>query len=104
MQLEPLYLPAAAEQLDKLNGNAGDALWDAIIDTLELICENPESGIARVHRVLSQGGNAFWGVPVDCPDPDNYVVFWTDGHDDDGVAVAVIHYVGPLPNEMSLRR
>jgi hypothetical protein len=91
--LEPVYSPEASKQLDRLEGDPSQgALWDAVADAIDLICDAPTSADARREALRTLNGQTVWKVPVRCRIPDeDWVVLWQPRGGD-----ALIAYIGPL--------
>lgn len=93
--LEPLYQPGVDQALDEIENDPERAkLWDSVVDTLTMICQESGSSFARRYQMaMAFPGHVIWRVPVPSGSEDrNYSVLWSqDGGD------AVIHYVGPWP-------
>lgn len=87
MSLTPRYTSAAAQTLG--SGSISDQLWDAIVDTIELICDSPDSREARRSQLRGAGGKPYWKVPVRTGD--DWCVLWWPRDE-----FADIYYIGPL--------
>jgi plasmid stabilization system protein ParE len=88
---EPAYGEHVSLILDKIeNDSSRRALWNAICDAIDLVCDHPDS--AEVHReaIRLPSGATVWQVPIRCSvEDDDWVLLWyPDGED------AVIAYVG----------
>jgi hypothetical protein len=89
--LEPAYGEPVVLILDKIeNDPTRRALWNAICDAIDLICDHPDSGEARRDELNTTHSKTVWQVPIRCPiEDDNWVLLWyPDGPD------AKIVYVG----------
>jgi hypothetical protein len=97
-KLEPSYQPEAWQQLDALQGGADAALWDAVVDALEMICRDDQDGTGRSYRIQGQNGRLMWAVRVAAranvviPQHVEVLVAVPGGHPE-----ALIYYVGLLP-------
>ena len=91
--LEPVYSPDASKQLDRLEDDPSQgALWEAVVDAIDLICDAPTSAEARRGALRTPNGQTVWKVPVRCHIPDeDWVVLWQPRDKD-----ALIAYIGPL--------
>jgi len=91
--LEPVYSPEASKQLDRLEDDPNEgALWDAVVDAIDLICDAPTSAEARRDALRTPNGQTVWKVPVRYYIPEeDWVVLWQPRGDD-----ALIAYIGPL--------
>jgi hypothetical protein len=89
--LEPAFSELADRQLREVEGHPDRrALWNAICDVVDLICDHPDSALARRELIHLPSGAHIWQIPIRCPvEDDNWVLLW---HQDGGDAV--IHYVG----------
>lgn len=102
MRLEPVYRPDVAKQLDQLETDTNVDLRDAIVDTLTMICADSHDGTGRAYRIKSlRGDTAVWAVFVPCREPDDWYVLWDHHRDEEGIDLAVLYYVGPLPRGMA---
>ena len=92
--LEPAYGEGVDEDLDLIeNDESKSALWNAVINTLQFICDNPTSAQARRNAIRYPSGRTAWRVPIRCPSEDeNWSTVW---YQDDGEAVFT--YVGVWP-------
>ena len=91
--LTPEYGEPATSALDSIEPDpARKALWNAICDAIDLICDHPGSREARVEQVrLVEPKLSVWQVPVRCrSEDDDWVVWWHQDGD-----LAVIPYIGP---------
>lgn len=97
-KLEPSYQPEAWQQLDALQSGADAALWDAVVDALEMICRDDQDGTGRSYRIQGQNGRLMWAARVATrhDDQDLYVL-WDDDVSPSGHPEALIYYVGLLP-------
>lgn len=96
-RLQPNYEEPADSQLSALQGHPDDAFWNAVVDTLEMICADDDDGVGRAHRV-SGPLRSMWAVRIPHRDPDNWFVLWEHDTAPDGTPEAVIYYIGPLPH------
>lgn len=89
--LEPVYGKHAAVVLDQVEHDPGRrALWDAICDAIDLVCDHPDSAEARREALRLPSGATVWQVPIRCRlEDDDWVLLWAPDGDD-----AVITYVG----------
>jgi hypothetical protein len=94
--LEPAYgEPAYGEHvIPVLDGIESDpdrrALWNAICDVIDLICDRPDSAEARREAIRIPSGVTVWQVPIRWPvEDDDWVLLWYPDDKD-----AVIAYVG----------
>ncbi len=92
MALEPVYSPDVAKILDQIDDDpTRTALWNAICDAIDLICDHSGSAQARRHALRTTAGNTLWSVPVRYWAEDNdWVVLWRPRGDH-----ALIAYIGP---------
>jgi hypothetical protein len=93
--LEPSYGEGVEGDLDRIMDDPGkDKLYGRIVETLNLICDEPDSSTARRH-VLQHPDGPIWRVPVRGTGEDqDYVVLWaTNGQ------LARFLYVGVWPPE-----
>jgi len=89
--LEPAYGEHVVPVLDKIeNDPSRKALWNAICDAIDLVCDQPDSAEARREAILLPSGVTLWQVPIRCYlEDDDWVLLWhQDGSD------AVISYLG----------
>ena len=93
--LEPAYTATAAKTLDAVErDDARRRLWDALVSTLEAICDRPGDAEARRTALRYPSGQVAWKVPVRGSGQDeDWVVIWQQHGDDE----ALILYVGPWP-------
>lgn len=93
--LEPLYGPQADATLDRIEADpARTDLWEQIVRTLNMICQEPDSETARRFRIQSPTGRILWRVPIRSGrETQNWTILWEQAGDED----AVIHYVGEWP-------
>jgi hypothetical protein len=89
--LEPSFSEHANAALQKLeHDRSRKALWNAICDAVDLVCERSDSAEARLEAVRLPSGLTVWQVPIRCRvEDDDWVLLWHRDGDD-----AVIHYVG----------
>jgi hypothetical protein len=89
--LEPAYGEHVLPVLDKVeNDPSRRALWNAICDAIDLVCDYPDGAEARREAIRLPSGATLWQVPVHCKvEDDDWVLLW---HPDGGDAVIV--YVG----------
>lgn len=89
--LEPAYGEHVLPALDKVeNDTSRRALWNAICDAIDLVCDNPESAEARREAIRLPSGATVWQVSIRCYlEDDDWVLVWRPEGDD-----AVIVYVG----------
>jgi hypothetical protein len=89
--LEPVYGDHVVLVLDKIEHDPGRrALWNAICDAIDLVCDHPESAEARREAIRLPSGATLWQVPIRCyVEDDDWVLLWHQDGDD-----AVISYVG----------
>lgn len=90
--LEPVYAEHVDLILNKIEADPSRwALWNAICDTIDLICDRPDTAEARREVLRLPSGTTVWQVPIHCYiEDDNWVLLWHRDHDD-----AVILYIGP---------
>ena len=69
------YSQVAADQLDALETTADPALWNAIVDALELILEYPGRAQKMSGALTDNAGRIVFRIPVVGHPP--YKVFWT---------------------------
>jgi hypothetical protein len=89
--LEPTYGEHVTPVLDKIEHDpTRRALWNAICDAIDLVCDHPDSAEARREALRLPSGTTVWQVPIHCYiEDDDWVLLWfPDGGD------AVITYVG----------
>jgi hypothetical protein len=105
MALAPLYRPDVVKRLDEIEVGDNERLWNAIVDTLTMICDDSDDGTGKAYRIRShRGDTAVWAVRVPCVDPDDWYVLWDEDVDPvDKTPAAVFFYIGPLPNGMPRR-
>lgn len=92
--MEPRYGDGVDLVLDKLENDVERrALWDAVADAIDLICDYPDGAQARRYSMRLQSGKIVWRVPVRVgSENDDWCVIWSpDGED------AVIRYIGLWP-------
>jgi hypothetical protein len=89
--LDPMYEERAAATLDQIEHDPSRrALWNAICDAIDLVCDHPDSAEARREaiRTLSQ---PVWQVPIRCRvEDDDWVMWWRPVKSE-----AHIYYIGP---------
>jgi hypothetical protein len=92
--LEPLYQPGVEKALDDIeNDPERRQHWNSTVRVLRLICESPDSPMARRHVIPAELSAPVWRVPIPAGHEDqNYAVLWSPSGTD-----AVIHYVGVWP-------
>ena len=92
--LEPVYGEGVPEQLDRVEHDTGRrALWNAIVDAIDLVCERPDSAEAHRYALSFSGDRKAWRVPVRCRvEDEDWVLVWFPDPPD-----AVILYVGRWP-------
>lgn len=92
--LEPSYTASVERALDQLEADdAATELWNAIVNKLRVICDNPESAEATEKQVRSTRGEMFWLVTIRVPsEKDDWGIFWAPVGDE-----AVFTYIGPWP-------
>ena len=88
--MEPWYAPHVLNAVKQIEEDpARGALWDAICDVIELICDHPDSAEARREQVRTAQG-VLRQVPVRCyVEDDDWVVLWRPAGE-----IAEIHYIG----------
>jgi hypothetical protein len=89
--LEPVYGDHVVLALDKIEHDPDRrALWNAICDAIDLICEQPDSAAARREALRLPSGLTVWQVPIHCYlEDDDWVMLWhPEGSD------AVVSYIG----------
>lgn len=89
--LEPAYGEHVVPVLDKIeNDPSRRALWNAICDAIDLVCDKPESAEAHREAIRLDSGATVWQVPIHCHlEDDDWVLLWNQDGDE-----AVISYVG----------
>jgi hypothetical protein len=87
---EPLYWPQAAKVLDALASSHDDALYNAVVGAIDLICDFGDSAEARREQYRTSTGTAVWKVAVRTARDDWVVLWWPSGTD------AQIAYIGEL--------
>lgn len=92
--LEPVYSPQAAAAFDSLENDAGAAvLFTAVLDAVDLICDQPGSAAARRESLRTASGATVWRVPVRVArEAEDWCVLWIQ---DDG-GRALIAFIGVL--------
>jgi hypothetical protein len=93
MNLEPVFWDEAKKQLDELEVHEDERLWNAVVDTLEMICRDDQDGTGRAHPVHGSSGTHAWAARV--PYGDDLWIVW-EQRMDTGVLEAHFLYVGPL--------
>jgi len=91
--LEPEYGENVVEVLDKIEYDPGrKALWNAICDAIDLVCDQPDSAEARKDGLaLPSSGTKMWMVPIRCSvEDDDWVLVWFREAD-----TAIIQYIDP---------
>lgn len=89
--LEPIYGSHVVRVLDGVESDPSrTALWNAICDSIELICGHPDRAEARREALRLDSGATVWQVRIRCRlKDDDWVLLWfPDGND------AVIVYLG----------
>jgi hypothetical protein len=89
--LEPVFGEHVVLALDKIETDPDRrALWNAICDAIDLVCDHPDSAEARREAIRLDSGTTLWQVPIHCYlEDDDWVLLWCpDGGD------AVIFYIG----------
>ncbi|MBT8227023.1 MAG: hypothetical protein HKP61_01390 [Dactylosporangium sp.] len=89
--LEPAYGEHVIPVLDAIEKDpTRQALWNAICDVIDLICDHPDSAEARREAIRMPSGRTVWQVPIRCHlEDDNWVLLWKPEGPD-----ATIVYVG----------
>ena len=89
--LEPAYGEHVLPILDKIeNDPTRHALWNAICNAIDLICDHPDSAEARREAIRMPSGRTVWQVPIRCyVEDENWVLLWRPEGPD-----ATIVYVG----------
>jgi hypothetical protein len=89
--LEPAYGEHVLPVLDKIeNDLSRRALWNAICDAIDLVCDRPDSAEARREAIRLPSGATLWQVPIHCYiEDDDWVLLWHPEESD-----AVISYIG----------
>lgn len=89
--LEPAYGEHVIPVLDAIEKDESrQALWNAICDAVDLVCDQPDSAEARRGAIRVPSGHTLWQVPIRCYlENDDWVLLWHRDGDD-----AVISYVG----------
>lgn len=92
--LDPLYQPGVEKALDEIeNDPERRQLWNSTVRVLRMICESPDSPMARRHEIQSELREPVWRVPIPAGQEDeDYSVIWSPRGSD-----AVFHYVGVWP-------
>ena len=89
--LNPAYGKHVIVALDKIEFDPSRrALWNAICDAIDLVCDRPDGAQARREALRLPSGKTVWQVPIRrFLEDDDWVLLWyLDG------AEAVIVYVG----------
>jgi len=89
--LDPKYEERAAATLDQIEPDLSrKALWNAICDAIDLVCDHPESAEARRESIRTLGQQV-WQVPIRCrTEDDDWVLWWRPEKSE-----AHIFYIGP---------
>lgn len=89
--LEPAYGEHVVPVLDKIEHDpTRQAMWNAICDAIDLVCDNPTSAEARREAIRLPSGTMLWQVPIRCRvEDEDWVLLWHPDGDE-----AAIEYVG----------
>ncbi len=100
MGLVPVYRPAVGKLLDELEIGENEKLWNAIVDTLTMICDNTDDGTGKAYRIRNhRGDKAFWAVRVPCDEPADWYVLWDEEFDkEEDAQAAIFYFIGALPH------
>lgn len=82
------YSSVAAEQLDRLESEADDDLWNALVDACELVLRLPAE-VQRHSSVIRTDEGLRFRLPVAGHPP--WKVFWSRVHDGTRVEAVVEH-------------
>jgi hypothetical protein len=90
--VKPLFSPGAERVLAEVEADLErEALCDAVWDTIDFVCQHPDSAQARRRALRTPAGHTVWLVPVPNRHRDNpWVLLWQPQGE-----VALIAYVGP---------
>jgi hypothetical protein len=91
--LEPSYGEHVVPVLDQIEKDpTRRALWNAICDVIDLVCDHPDSAEARRERlIIGKSDVVVWQVPIRCRvEDEDWVLLWSQDSDE-----AVISYIGP---------
>ena len=88
--LDPKYEEQADAILDKIQHDPSrQALWNAICNAIDLVCDHPDSAEARREAVRTPRFT-MWQVPIKCrTEDDDWVLLWRPNGTD-----AEILYIG----------
>jgi hypothetical protein len=89
--LHPRYKPLVERVLDQIDHDEKRvALWNAVADAIDLVCDEPGSAQARHERVdFPERGMVLFKVPIRTRDED-WMLLWHQYEDE-----AVFEYLGP---------
>ena len=71
-----IYERAAAKRLDALAAVPDEALWDAIVDVLDYIDQQPEHARTRAQSWESQAGGRVYATPILYELDPRWVAYW----------------------------
>lgn len=90
MSRDPLYSAQAAEAIETLESGTDTALYDAVCDAIDLVCDHGDSAEARREQLRTTQGNPVWKIALRTRETDWVLLWWPAGPD------AQIYYIGPL--------